>query len=75
MTVSQLLRSLSAHEVAEWKAFERAYGPLGRDYGNEKLAEIHETLQQLISVQATNYEPKRSTRPHEVWDEQEKAGD
>lgn len=75
MTVRQLLYALDSREIAEWQAFERAYGPLGRSYGDEKLAEIHETLQLLISVHAKGYEPQRSTRPHEVWNEQEGAGD
>ena len=73
MTVSQLLASLSAHEIAEWKAFERAFGPLGRSHVEEKLAEIHETLHLLISAHAKDYEIPHSTRPYEVWDKQQEV--
>ena len=73
MTVSQLLRSLPAREIAEWQAYERAYGPLGRSHVEEKLAEIHETLHLLISVNVKDYEIPRSTRPSEVWDKQQEV--
>lgn len=37
--------SVSSYELSEWRAFERAHGPLGMEYSDSLLAAIHEQQQ------------------------------
>ncbi len=72
MTVEEMLLRISALEIAEWQAFERAFGPIGREYADNTLADIHEQLQVLVRLTGEQYEdnpapmPKRHLRPPEV---------
>lgn len=77
MTVDDLLHSCSSQELAEWEAYERALGPVGRQYDQDMLARIHEQLQMLTYVLgATNVEkaednpvpePVEVVRPPDVF--------
>ncbi|WP_432001233.1 hypothetical protein [Streptomyces sioyaensis] len=51
MPVRQVLASVTSRELAEWVAYERAYGPIDLMWTNETLAQIHELLQNLLYVQ------------------------
>lgn len=39
-----MLQCVDSRELAEWQAYEMAYGPLGNDYQNDLLAAIAERL-------------------------------
>lgn len=75
MSVRQLLASMDSAEISEWQAYERAFGPLDRAYGDDMLARIHEQLQLLTHVQGAAGggkdnpipEPKRVPRPPDVF--------
>lgn len=76
MTVDDLLNNVSSQELAEWEAYERALGPVGRQYDQDMLARIHEQLQMLTYVVgATNSEkdknpvpePQQVPRPADVF--------
>src|SRR6476660_8801124 len=75
MSVRQLLRSMDSAEISEWQAYERAFGPLDRAYGDDMLARIHEQLQMLTHVQGASGAgkdnpvpaPKRVPRPPDVF--------
>lgn len=64
-------------EVAEWKAFERAHGPIGREWEHETLASIQELLQNLCRLMGGQYEenpapePKRYPRPNAFFEPRE----
>ncbi len=74
MTVNELLTKLSSYELSQWMAFERVNGPLGRQYGDDMAANIHEQLQAIqfilgrMSAGADSPvpAPHRVLRPHEV---------
>lgn len=74
MTVNELLTRVSSYELTQWMAFERVNGPLGRQYSEDMLANIHEQLQaiQFILGRMSAGEdspvpaPHRMLRPHEV---------
>ncbi len=73
MTVRVLLRSIDSQEIAEWQAYEKAFGPLGAMYTQELLAK------QVDQQQLQNYlagaqfdenpvpEPVKTLRPNEVY--------
>ena len=75
--MDELLDSVTAFELSEWEAYERAFGPLGPQYRDNALAEIHEQLQMIAYILgAANTgkdqdnpvpEPKQVPRPHEVF--------
>lgn len=75
MSVRQLLHSMDSAEISEWQAYERAFGPLDRAYGDDMLARIHEQLQLLTHVQGAAGAgkqnpippPKRVPRPPDVF--------
>lgn len=75
MSVRQLLHSMDSAEISEWQAYERAFGPLDRAYGDDMLARIHEQLQLLTHVQGASSggkenpvpPPKRVPRPPDVF--------
>lgn len=76
-TVTELLSGITAYELTEWEAYERAFGPLGPQYSDNALAEIHEELQKICYVLgAVNTgkdqenpvpEPRPVPRPHEMY--------
>ena len=72
-TVAQLLTRVDSYELAEWEAFERAFGPLGNEYDQETLACILDQLGILTYLTGMQYEdnpipiPRRYPRPHDVF--------
>jgi|SRR6476661_4951300 len=56
MTVAQLLTNVDSYELAEWQAYEHAFGPLGKTYIETTLAEIQEQLQILNVLTGSQYE-------------------
>lgn len=70
-----MLDRLSSYEIAEWQAFEKAFGPLGNDYEKETLATIVDLLNVLIYTNGKIAygdknpvpEPKKYPRPHEAF--------
>lgn len=72
-TVGELLARIDSYELAEWEAFERAFGPLGNEYTQETLASILDTLNLLLHLTGNQYEenpipvPTRHKRPPEVF--------
>lgn len=69
-----MLFKISAYELSEWEAFERANGPLGNDYIHESLANLHEAIQLNTFVIGMQYgddnpveKPIRYPRPDEVF--------
>lgn len=75
MTVEEMLDRISAKEVSEWMAYEKATGPLGHQYSDDLLAHIHEQLQNLSYITGAQYEdnpaglPKRIPRPYQIHEE------
>lgn len=45
-----MLASLNSREISEWRAYELTNGPVGAQYEQNALAEIHEMLQQLARI-------------------------
>lgn len=86
MPVTELLSRTTSYELAEWQAFERAYGPLGREYISDALASIHEQLQILNRMTGEQFEdnpaaePSKWPRPNDIFkpvkeDEGDSPGD
>lgn len=50
MPVAELLSRTSSIELTEWQAYERAFGPLGKQYSDDMLAQIHEQLQLMAKL-------------------------
>jgi hypothetical protein len=75
MTVREFLESHTSRDLAELRAYELRYGPIGPQYQLEVLASIHEQLQKLTStVWAVNIEDPDDApevvhypRPYEVF--------
>ncbi|MFW6034562.1 MAG: phage tail assembly protein T [bacterium] len=44
MTVADLLGRISSRELAEWMAYERAFGPLGGERGDYQAALVAQTV-------------------------------
>lgn len=69
-----MLHRMSAREVSEWIAYEKATGPL-RGYDEDLLAAVHEQLQLLNHLTgAANAgddnpipAPTKVRRPHEIF--------
>lgn len=73
-TVEELLAGISARELTEWEAYERAVGPLDHAYGDDMLASIHEAVQFLCRLTGAQLKknpakdlPRKLKRPHEVF--------
>lgn len=72
-TVRELLDRITAHELAEWQAFERIYGPIDDTWRDAMLVEVHYQLQlanaYFLSANSDEddemHEPERATAP---WD-------
>lgn len=45
-----MLTCIDSHEIAEWRAFEKAFGPLRDEWRDEALASIHEQLQLIARL-------------------------
>ena len=73
MTVEQMLAVVSSTELAEWEAYERAFGPIGKTYADETLATISDTLSILLRLYGEQFEdnpipePKKYPRPNEWY--------
>ena len=71
MTVEQMLAVVSSRELAEWEAYERAYGPIGKRYSEEALANIADTLAILLRHYGEQFDenpvpvPRKYPRPDE----------
>lgn len=50
MTVGELLARISSHELAEWRAYEREYGPLGPERGDIHSALISHTIASAMTT-------------------------
>ena len=75
MPVREVLATHTSLELAEWNAYERAYGPIDDDWRDENSAQIHELLQSLLYAfggEGTP-EPRHKTRPSEMWGEYQKS--
>lgn len=71
MTVDEMLERISSYELSEWEAYERAFGPLGDAYSQNKLADLHELMQAVLLSLSTDENKgtvKRQPRPHEVYE-------
>jgi hypothetical protein len=44
MPVRELLMRIDSHEIGEWMAYERAFGPINDDWQHEALNAIYEQL-------------------------------
>ena len=77
ISVRELLERFDSLELAQWRAYELALGPIGRQYSEGALAAIHEQLQTvcyLLGAQAEDNpvpEPQHFPRPDEVFLPQE----
>ena len=67
------MERIDSHELAEWQAYERAFGPIGTVYNDDVLAAIHEQLQTGNFLAGAQMEenpipqPKRVKRPTELF--------
>jgi hypothetical protein len=61
MPVGELLSRMSAYELTEWEAYERATGPLGRAYEADVLATLVDAW--LTTEKHEHHHP----RPHEIF--------
>lgn len=67
-----MLECIDSYELAEWMAFERAFHPIGPDYRDEALAQIHDQLVLLNKMYGEQFEDNpaekldRMIRPHEI---------
>ena len=81
MTVEQMLAVVSSTELAEWEAYERAFGPIGKHYGDEALANIADTLAILLRLYGDQFEenpvpiPAKYPRPKEWYTSSPDSGD
>lgn len=68
MTFDELLTKISSYELTQWIAFERVNGPLGPQYSNDMLANIHEQLQavQFILGRMSAGEDSPVPQPHKM---------
>jgi hypothetical protein len=74
----KVMACLSARQFSEWMAYEKAFGPIDRNYDQEMLAQLHELLQvnnQLTGAAITKKGKKnpagkfrRVPRAHEMFD-------
>lgn len=60
-----MLDRIDSHEISEWMAFERAYGPLGDEWSNEALAAIYDQLQVLCAVMGSDADRVPLRKPRE----------
>lgn len=64
--VREVLRRHTARELAEWMAYEAAYGPIGSTYANELLAQINELLQNIAYMTGAQLEENPIPMPRQV---------
>lgn len=72
--VRELLERFDSLELAQWRAYEIALGPIGGQYSDAALAHIHEQLQNisyLLGAQAGEdnpvSQPEHYPRPDEIF--------
>lgn len=67
MTVEEMLARISSQELAEWRAYEKAFGPVGHQYSDRMLGQLHELGQinnRMIGMQySTNPAPVPTPAP------------
>jgi hypothetical protein len=51
--VAELLARISSHELTEWSAYEREYGPLGPERGDYQAAMVAYTTASMLSNGST----------------------
>lgn len=82
--MSELLDTISAHELAEWQAFERVNGPIDNLWRDAALAQLVENTHDLMYLTSqAHFTDKTHTagpiekrdkpypRPYEVWASQQ----
>lgn len=47
LPVGEMLSRVDSRELAEWRAYEAVAGPIGTEWRDQVLADIHEQLQSL----------------------------
>jgi hypothetical protein len=64
-----MLARIPSYELTEWKAYERAFGPLGQFYETDVMAAMHEQLQHIAALltQDGKGSVEHIPRPMEVW--------
>lgn len=67
--MDELLRKIPSYELTQWKAYERAFGPLGNFYAADVWAGIHEQLQRIAALltEGGKATVERLPRPMEVY--------
>lgn len=55
--------TVDSHELTEWVAYEKAFGPLGSRYNDEMLAQQHELLQTLAYLTGAQVTQKNQKNP------------
>lgn len=80
VSVRELLERFDSLELAQWRAYEIALGPIGRQYSDGALAHIHEQLQNisyLLGAQAGDDNPvtppQHYPRPDEIFAPQDEV--
>lgn len=59
----------TSYEIAEWRAYEQAFGPINGHWQNETLAQIHELMQTMAHMAGARYDenpvpvPRTKDRP------------
>lgn len=70
--MEELLDTISAREISEWMAYERAFGPIDHTYTNDILADLKEKVDLLFHVTASANgvkdldPPEKTYRAHEL---------
>ena len=77
MTVEEMLSRISSAEIAQWQAYEKAFGPIGHQYSDDLLASIHEQLQVIAKLSGAALvsdsndnpvpNPRHTPRPPELF--------
>lgn len=66
MTVAEMLERIGSYELTEWAVYEKMFGPLGRQYGDNQLASIEERLAFLTDVTAKRGSKAQPKNPQHV---------
>lgn len=65
MPVGVMLASIPSYELSEWEAYERAFGPLGKSYTEQALAQIADTLAILLRLYGEQFEENPVPEPQQ----------
>jgi hypothetical protein len=63
MPVREVLARHSAMELAEWAAYEHAYGPLDGAWRDEVMAQMHELTQLVAYLSGCQFEENPAPKP------------